>query len=61
MKEALCRAFCGDLTLTDVPAGYAVSTTFQRDDGDSVGFYIVRDERRPLLRRAGGDTQGELP
>lgn len=46
MKEALCRAFCGDLTLTDVPSGYAVSTTFLRDDGDSVGFYIVRDERK---------------
>lgn len=47
MREALCRAFCGDLTLTDVPVGYAVSTTFQRSDGDSVGFYIVRDEHRP--------------
>lgn len=47
MKEALCRAFCGDLTLTDVPSGFAVSTTFERDDGDSVGFYIVRDERKP--------------
>ena len=46
MKEALCRAFCGDLTLTDVPVGYAVSTTFLRDDGDSVGFYIVRDRQR---------------
>lgn len=44
MKEALCRAFCGDLTLTDVPLGYAVSTTFQRSDGDAVGFYIVRDK-----------------
>lgn len=43
MKEALCRAFCGDLTLTDVPVGYAVNTSFLRDDGDSVGFYIVRD------------------
>ena len=47
MKEALCRAFCGDLTLTDVPLGYAVSTTFQRSDGDAVGFYIVRDKLHP--------------
>lgn len=46
LKEALCKAFCGDLRLTDVPVGYAVSTAFRRDDGDSVGFYIVRDERR---------------
>ena len=45
MREALCRAFCGDLTLIDVPVGYAVSTTFLRDDGDAVGFYIVRDSQ----------------
>jgi len=55
LKEALCKAFCGDLTLTDVPVGYAVSTTFRRDDGDSVGFYIVRDERRPGLFRIEDD------
>ncbi|WP_067105347.1 DUF1828 domain-containing protein [Sphingopyxis granuli] len=47
MKEALCQAFCGDLKLTDVPVGYAVTTTFRRDDGDSVAFYIVRDKSRP--------------
>lgn len=47
MKEALCQAFCGDLKLTDVPVGYAVTTTFRRDDGDSVAFYIVRDQSRP--------------
>ena len=55
MKEALCKAFCGDLTLTDVPVGYAVNTTFRRDDGDSVGFYIVRDERRPGVFRIEDD------
>lgn len=47
MREALCQAFCGDLKLTDVPVGYAVTTTFRRDDGDSVAFYIVRDKARP--------------
>lgn len=46
MKEALCQVFCGDLKLTDVPVGYAVTTTFRRDDGDSVAFYIVRDQAR---------------
>lgn len=46
MKEALCQAFCGDLKLTDVPVGYAVTTTFRRDDGDSVAFFIVRDKIR---------------
>ncbi|MGA9582089.1 MAG: DUF1828 domain-containing protein [Allosphingosinicella sp.] len=55
MKEALCRAFCGDLTLTDVPVGYAVSTTFRRDDGDAVGFYIVRDAVRPGFFRLEDD------
>jgi hypothetical protein len=55
LKDALCKAFCGDLTLTDVPVGYAVSTTFRRDDGDSVGFYIVRDDRRPGLFRIEDD------
>jgi hypothetical protein len=46
VKEALCHAFCGDLKLTDIPVGYAVTTTFRRDDGDSVAFYIVRDKAR---------------
>lgn len=55
MREALCKAFCGDLTLTDVPAGYAVSTAFRRDDGDSVGFYIVKDEFRPGVFRIEDD------
>ena len=55
MKEALCKAFCGDLTLTDVPVGYAVNTTFRRDDGDSVGFFIVRDDKRPGVFRIEDD------
>ena len=38
-----------------MPVGYAVSTTFRRDDGDSVGFYIVRDERRAGLFRLEDD------
>ncbi len=55
MKEALCQAFCGDLKLTDVPVGYAVTTTFRRDDGDSVAFYIVRDKTRPDVYRVEDD------
>jgi hypothetical protein len=46
VKEALCEAFCGDLKLTPVPVGFAVTTTFRRDDGDAVAFYIVRDKVR---------------
>lgn len=55
MKEALCQAFCGDLKLTDVPVGYAVTTTFRRDDGDSVAFYIVRDKARTGIYRIEDD------
>jgi len=55
VKEALCEAFCGDLKLTDVPVGYAVTTTFRRDDGDAVAFYIVRDKIRPGIFRIEDD------
>ena len=55
MKEALCQAFCGDLKLTDVPVGFAVTTTFRRDDGDSVAFYLVRDKTRPGIYRIEDD------
>lgn len=41
MKADLCKAFCGDLIVREVPDGLAVSTTFRRDDGDAVGFYVV--------------------
>lgn len=55
VKEALCQAFCGDLKLTDIPIGYAVTTTFRRDDGDSVAFYLVRDKTRPGIFRIEDD------
>lgn len=55
MKEELCKAFCGDLKLTDVPVGYAVTTTFRKDDGDSVAFYLVRDASRPDFYRIEDD------
>lgn len=40
MKEELCKAFCDDLQIRQVPAGYAVSTSFLGPDGDRIGFYI---------------------
>jgi hypothetical protein len=55
LKEALCQAFCGDLKLTEVPVGFAVTTTFRRDDGDSVAFYLVRDKTRPGIFRIEDD------
>tara|TARA_R100001132_G_C3266013_1_gene88900 strand:- start:214 stop:1062 length:849 start_codon:yes stop_codon:yes gene_type:complete len=55
LKDALCQAFCGDLKLTDVPVGFAVTTAFRRDDGDAVAFYIVRDKTRPGIYRIEDD------
>lgn len=50
-KDALCRAFCGDIFIRDVPVGFAVSTGFKRDDGDAIGFYVVYDtEDRSVAR-----------
>lgn len=43
MKADLCRAFCNDITVTEVPAGFAVSTAFRREDGDRVSFYVIDD------------------
>lgn len=40
MKEALCKAFCDELRLRDVPAGLAVSTVYDWM-GEPLGFYIV--------------------
>ena len=50
MKEALCKAFCNNLTVRTVPSGLAVSTGFSAPDGDKIGFYIVNGEN-PSLKR----------
>lgn len=42
MKDQLCRAFCDDLQVREVPAGLAISTTFATPDGDRIGFYVTR-------------------
>ena len=41
MKDELCEAFCGDLLVRSVPAGLAVSTTFDGPGGDALGFYVI--------------------
>lgn len=41
-KEQLCKAFCGELEVRTVPAGFAVRTGFNANDGDAIGFYITR-------------------
>lgn len=54
-KEELCRAFCNEISIKDVPAGLAVSTPFRRGDGDAVAFYVVADKTLPGLARLEDD------
>lgn len=49
MKAELCRAFCDEIRVKDVPAGLAVSLAFRRADGDAIGFYIIRNKTEPGL------------
>lgn len=41
MKEALCAAFCAELNVERVPAGWAVSTPFRQPDGDPIMFFVM--------------------
>jgi len=50
MKEELCKAFCTDLTVRDVPAGLAVGTGFMGVAGDQIGFYLVGPDSLGLWR-----------
>ncbi len=43
MKDQICRAFCDEIRLREVPAGIAVSTALRRSDGDAIGFYVVKN------------------
>jgi hypothetical protein len=41
VKDMLCAAFCDQLSIREVPAGFAVRTAFTLSDGEPLGFYIV--------------------
>jgi hypothetical protein len=41
-KDDICNAFCGQIIVRDVPAGLAVQTPFAMQDGDLLGFYVVK-------------------
>jgi hypothetical protein len=41
MKEELCRAFCREVVVQNVPIGLAVKTPFRKSDGDAIIFYVV--------------------
>ncbi len=53
--DELCRAFCNEIAVKQVPVGLAVRTPFRYSDGDAIGFYIVRDKDLPGLVRLEDD------
>jgi hypothetical protein len=57
MRDELCRAFCNEISVKEVPVGLAVSTSFRRSDGDAVGFYVVRSSAYPGLARLEDDGE----
>lgn len=69
MKDDLCKAFCNQLMIREVPAGLAVSTAFALSDSEPLGFYIVGPDpigrfrieddgtTIPLIEAAGADLE----
>jgi hypothetical protein len=50
MKEELCKAFCDDIRVRDVPFGLAVGTGFDTPSGDQIGFYISKPDAHGFYR-----------
>ena len=57
MKEEICRAFCNEIFVKEVPAGLAVGTPFRRSDGDAIAFYVVRNSTAPGIAHLEDDGQ----
>jgi hypothetical protein len=57
IEEALCRAFCDGITVSEVPAGLAVSTPFEDTAGERIGFYLISDKKTGRYRI---EDDGEL-
>src|SRR5579885_2224242 len=57
MKEEICRAFCNEVTVKDVPVGLAVSTPFRRSDGDAISFYVVKADTLAGVARLEDDGE----
>lgn len=55
MKEEICRAFCNEISVKEVPVGLAVSTAFRRSDGDAISFYVIRSQEVTGLARLEDD------
>ncbi len=50
IQEALCNAFCGGVSVTEIPIGFAVRAPFQKSDGDYSSFYFRKHESENLYR-----------
>lgn len=50
MKELLCKAFCDQISVRDVPAGLAVSTALDLSTGEPLGFYITGPDQAGRYR-----------
>jgi len=57
MKEDLCKAFCNEISIKEVPIGLAVSTPFRRSDGDAITFYVVRNTTLPGIAHLEDDGE----
>ncbi len=57
MKEELCKAFCNEVSVREVPAGLVISTPFRRSDGDAIGFYVTRTDSLPGMMRLEDDGE----
>jgi hypothetical protein len=57
MKNELCRAFCDDISVRAVPVGLAISTSFKKNDGDALIFYVVDHPALKNMARIEDDGQ----
>lgn len=55
IQQALCDAFCADVSVTPVPIGFAVRTPHLKPDGDYAGFYLRKHEESSGMFRIEDD------
>jgi len=60
MKEQLCQAFCAQLHVESVIAGWSVQTPYRLPDGDPVMFFIVTVAHEMARLEDDGATVGLL-
>ncbi len=55
MKNQICRAFCDEIRVREVPVGLSIGTAFRRPDGDAIGFYVIKNPLESSLARLEDD------